>query len=189
MALDENEVVVAGTGHLWVAPVGTTLPAPNTDPTADLTGFVDLGYTEEDGVTLRGFVEISEFKVWQNTSPVRRSRTSQGREIQTNLVQWNEASLVAAFGGGTVDTSGSYPTYTFPEAGDVLQEYAVVLDWQDGDRNFRLVDPRMNAGLENVETTLNANSMAPLPILFRSLATSTSAYLVSDDAAAFVASS
>lgn len=189
MALDENEVVVAGTGHVWVAATTATLPAPNTDPTAALTGFVDLGYTEEDGVSLTGSVEIGEFKVWQSTSPVRRSRKLQVQEIKANLVQWNEATLVAAFGGGTITTTGGYPTYTFPVAGDALQEYAVVLDWQDGDRNFRLVVPRMNSGLENVEVQLNADNMAVLPLLLRSLATTTAPYLISDDAAAFAASS
>ncbi len=190
MALSESEVVVAGTGHLWAAEYGAaTIPAPNSDPTTIPAGFVDLGYTEEDGVTLRGTVEITEFNVWQNTSPVRRSRTLQVQEIEAPLVQWNEATLVAAFGGGTVDTSGGFPTYTFPVAGDALAEYAIVLDWQDGDRNFRLVVPRMNSGLEDVEVQLNADNMATLPLLLRSLATVTAPYIISDDAAAFVASS
>ncbi len=189
MALDENEVVIAGTGHLWVGTVGTTLPAPNSDPTAAPGAFVDLGYTEEDGVTLRGVTEVSEHRVWQNTSPVRRARTLQVQEVVANLVQWNEATLVAAFGGGLVTTGGGFATYTFPLAGDALAEYAVVLDWQDGDRNFRLVVPRMNSGLEDVETQLNADNMAVLPVLLRSLATGVAAYIVSDDAAAFAASS
>ncbi len=188
MALDEQEVVVAGTGHLWVGTVGITLPAPDSDPTTPPGAFVDLGYTEEDGVTLRGVTEVSEFNVWQNSSPVRRSRTLQVQEVVTNLVQWNEATLVAAFGGGTV-SGGSFPTYTFPVAGDALAEYAVVLDWQDGLRNFRLVVPRMNSGLEDVESQLNADNMAVLPLTLRSLATIVAPYIISDDAAAFAASS
>lgn len=189
MALDEQEVVVAGTGHLWVGTVGVTLPAPNSDPTSPPGNFVDLGYTEEDGVTLRGVTEVSEFNVWQNSSPVRRSRTLQVQEVVANLVQWNEATLVAAFGGGAVTTGGGFATYTFPIAGDALAEYATVLDWQDGDRNFRLVVPRMNSGLEDVESQLNADNMAVLPLTLRSLATSVAPYIITDDAAAFAASS
>jgi hypothetical protein len=189
MALTESEVFIAGTGHLWVGTVGSTLPAANSDPTAAVSGMVDLGYFEEDGVTLRGVTEISEHRVWQNTSPVRRARTLQVQEIAGNLVQVNEKTLEVAFGGGTVDTSGGFPTYTFPVAGDAIAEYAVVLDIQDGDRNARLVVPRMNSGLEDVEVQMNADNMLALPLLLRSAASGTAPYWIWDDATAFAASS
>jgi hypothetical protein len=189
MALSETEVFIAGTGHLWLGEVGTTLPAPNTDPTAPPGDFIDAGYTEEEGVAVRGVTEISEHRVWQNTSPVRRARRLQVQEIQAGLVQHNESNYPAAFGGGSIDTSGGFPTYTFPIAGDALAEYAVVLDVTDGDRNARLVVPRMNSGLEDVEIQFNADNMAVLQLLLRSLATDVAPYWIFDDAASFAASS
>ena len=190
MALDAEAVVVAGTGHLWVAPVGSTLPAPNSDPTADPdTAFAELGYTSTDGVTVTSTADISEFEAWQATTAIRRSRRVQVQEMTADLLEWNENTVVAAFGGGEVTSSGGFYTYTFPVAGEALKEYAVVLDVQDGERNMRIVIPRMNSGLEDVETQFNKENMAVLPITLRSLAADDAPYVIFDDAAAFAAAS
>lgn len=187
---DEAATVVAGTGQLWVAPVGTTLPAVDTDPTLALAAaFVGTGYTTEDGVTLSGNLEISEHRVWQNSSPVRRERKSQEIQIGCELVQWDENTLVLAFGGGSVSTGvGGFPTYTFPQAGEALYERAVVLDVTDGARHMRIVVPRMNVA-DSVEAQFNADNMAVLPVALRSLASATAPYIISDDAASFAAGS
>jgi hypothetical protein len=190
MALDAAEVVVAGTGHLWLAPVGTTLPAENSDPTAALaSAFVELGYFAEDGATLAGAPEISEFNAWQSTTAIRRSRKLQVQTISGDLLQWNENTVVAAFGGGEITNAGGFYTYTFPQAGDALAEYSAVLDVQDGDRNLRIVVPRMNSGLEEVSSQFNKDNMAVLPISLSSLASDTPTIILFDDAAAFVPSS
>lgn len=186
MALDSAEVVVAGTGHLSLAAVGTTLP---TATTTALTGFVELGYFATDGATLKGSADISEFEAWQATTAIRRSRKLQVQEISGDLLQWNENTVIAAFGGGAITTSGGEYKYTFPIAGDALASYAVVLDITDGDRNMRIVVPEMNSGLEDVEVQFNKENMAVLPISLKSLATATAPYILFDDAAAFVPSS
>ena len=189
MALDAAEIFVAGTGHVWVATVGTTLPAPDTDPTTHPgAGFVDLGYTEEDGVSFTSTVDVTEFLVWQSTTAARRSRKLQVQEFSAPLVQWDENTIVAAFGGGSWSGS-SFPTYTFPVAGDALQEYAVVLDVTDGLRNMRIVVPRMNSGLENVEVKFNKDNMAVLQTNLKSLASTVAPYITVDDVVAFAPSS
>ncbi len=186
---DADEVIVAGTGQLHVAPIGTTLPAPNTDPTAALNvAFFGCGYGAEDGASLKGTPDITEFRAWQATSPIRRGRKSQELEIGIKLLQWNEQNIVLAFGGGSVNTSGGFPTYTFPVAGEPLAELAVVLDIQDGDRNARLVVPRMNV-VDAVEANFNADNMAELPIVLKSLDSGTAPYWIFDDSAAFAAGS
>jgi hypothetical protein len=190
MALDAEEIFVAGTGHLYLGTVGGGLPAPNSDPTVHPgAGFVECGYTEEGGVSFTSTVDITEFLVWQSTTAARRSRKLQIQEISAPLVQWNEKTVEAAFGGGTWDTSGGFPTYTFPVAGDALQEYAVVLDVVDGLKDMRIVVPRMNSGLENVEVTFNKDNMATLPTNLKSLASATAPYIIVNDAAAFAPSS
>jgi hypothetical protein len=186
---DAEEICIAGTGQLYLAPVGTALPAPNSDPTTALNAaFVGAGYTAEDGATFRGTPEITEHRAWQNTSAIRRARKSQDLEILCDLLQWNEDTVKAAFGGGTVTGSGPY-TYTFPVAGDALAEYSVVLDVQDGDNIMRFVVERMNSGLETVESQFNADNMAVLPIALKSLASDTAPYMISNNNAAFVAGS
>ena len=184
-----DETFIAGTGQLYAAPVGTTLPAPNTDPTAALNGaFVGTGYTAEDGASFKGELEVTGHRVWQSTSDVRRERKSQTFQIGCELVQWNEITLPLAFGGGSVDTSGGFPTYTFPVAGESLYERAVVLDVTDGDRHMRIVMPRMNIA-DSVESQFNADNMANLAIVLSSLASTVAPYVISDDAAAFATNS
>lgn len=182
MALTATEVTVAGTGHIWLAPVGTTLPEEGDDPTEALdAAFAEMGYTAEDGVTLTGEPEIAAFNAWQSTTAIRRSRKLQVMKIAADLLQWNPDTLKAAFGGGTVTGN----TYRFPAAGDALAEYSAVVDWQDGDRNSRLVVPRMNSGLEAVSTQLNKDNMAVLPIALESLAATVTPFITFDDPDAF----
>lgn len=191
MALDPQEVFIAGTGHLWIGIYGAvTPPAINTDPTAHPgAGFVDLGYTEEDGVSFKSTVDIGEFNAWQATTAIRRSRKLQVQEINAPLIQWNENTVVAAFGGGAFSSAGGFNGYTFPVAGDALAEYAAVLDVTDGLRNMRLVVDRMNSGLEDVETQFNKDNMAVLPLALKSLASANAAHITMDDAVAFAPSS
>jgi hypothetical protein len=184
-----DETVIAGTGQLSVAPVGTTLPAPNSDPTAALNpAFIGCGYTAEDGASFKVTPEITEHRVWQSTDAIRSSLKSHAKEIGVKLVQWNEATVVLAFGGGSINTSGGFPTYTFIVAGDALGEYAVVLDVEDGDRNFRFVFPRMNI-TDAVESQFNADNMAELPITLKALSSTVAPYWITDDAAAFAVGS
>lgn len=190
MAFDTDEVYVGLTGNLYLGAVGSTLPAENSDPAAAVdAAFLDCGYSEEDGVSFKATPEIGEFKVWQETDAIRRSRKAQVAEISGKFVQHNEVTIPAAFGGGTVDTSGSFPTYTLPAAGDPLQEYAVVFDVLDGDKIERYVVPRMNAGLEGVQIVYNKDNMASLTISLKSLASTTPTYIIYNDAAAFAAAS
>ncbi len=186
---DSAETVVAGSGELYFAPVGTTLPAVNSDPTAALPSeWVGAGYIAQDGVSFKGILELSEFFAWQSTSAIRRGRKTQSQEIGCELLQWNEENLVLAFGGGAVTNAGGFYTYTFPVAGDALAEKAVVLDLVDGERHMRIVQPRMNVS-DTVETTFNADNMATLALVLTSLAHATAPYIISDDAAAFAAGS
>ena len=56
---DANELLVASSGSVYVAPVGTTLP---TSATASLNAaFTELGYVTEDGVSLNVEPQIEEF--------------------------------------------------------------------------------------------------------------------------------
>src|SRR4051812_20928330 len=88
MALDSAEVIVAGTGHLYLGAVGATLPTTVGDGTTP-SGFVELGYFATDGATLKGSADISEFEAWQATTAIRRSRKLQVQEISGDLLQWN----------------------------------------------------------------------------------------------------
>lgn len=189
---DSSELVVGGTGQVYVADIGTTLPAKNSDPTAVLSSdWTGLGYHTEDGVSFSAAPDITGFRAWQAQQDVRRERKAQAIQVAFDLEQWNEATVPLAFGGGTITDAGGFYTYTFPAAGDALDERAMVVDVQDGERNMRFVFARGNV-VETVEVTFNSDNLAVLPIAFDLLEPTDGgdiAYVIFDDAAAFATGS
>ena len=182
MSNDASEILVAGTGQLYVAPYSATLTLPTTifasDPGDGLAAsFVNVGYTTEDGVVLSVGRESQTVPAWQSTRPVRRFNSSQMETFTATLLQWNEDTLALAFGGGSVSHSGDTYRYDFPAAGAV-DERAIVVDWVDGDKDYRLVIPRTII-TETTETTLARTAPSTLPITFESFATAP--YILTDD--------
>lgn len=183
-----NEIVVGSNGQAYVAPVGTALP---TTPIVALNvAFVGLGYITEDGAAVSVAPEVEDYMAWQSRSPVRREKTSQEIQITFALMQWNDATVPAAFGGGTVSgTAGNY-RYDLPSDAAALDERALILDAVDGNVHMRWVFPRGNA-TEAVEATYQRGAPASLPLTFKALAPAegvSPGYFMSD-AAAFAAGS
>lgn len=170
MAWDNpNELVVGGTGEVYIANVGTALPTDTTTalPVANWTG---LGYLDEDGVTFAAEPQISEFRAWQSRQAVRRELTGQDITVSFKLQQWNESTVPFAFGGGAVVlvSAGLYK-YTFPDGVSSLDERAMVVDVKDGTERYRIVLPRGNVK-EAVSTDFRRTETAILPISFGALA-------------------
>lgn len=163
---DASEIVVAGSGEVYVAPVNTALP---TTPTETLNAaFVGLGYHNEDGVTLSVEPTIEEFMAWQSRQPIRREMTAQDITVSFALQQWNEENIVFAFGGGAVTSvSGGY-RYDFPTDTTSLQEKAMVIDCQDGSEHHRFVFTRGTV-IDAVESQFQRGATALLPITFKVL--------------------
>lgn len=179
---DASEILIAGTGQLYVAPWSTslTLPEePGTVPGNGLsTAFVDVGYTTEDGVSLSLDRDSQSVMAWQSTRSVRRFNASQVESFTATLLQWNETNLALAFGGGEVTlTSADNYRYDFPEAGEV-DERAVILDWVDDTRNYRLVIPRTIV-IDSTEVALARTAPSTLPITFEAVAEAP--YILTDD--------
>lgn len=169
MAWDNpDELVVGGTGEVYVAAVGTALP---TDPTAALpvANWTGLGYTDEDGVTITVDPDITEHRVWQSRQAVRRELTGQAVQLSFKLAQWNEATVPLAFGGGVVTTvSAGIYKYTLPDADDGLDERSIVADVKDGAETWRFVFSRGNVS-ESVSADFKRTELAILPITFKVL--------------------
>jgi hypothetical protein len=140
MALDADEVVIGSNGRVYVAPVGTT--GPTDIATALNASFVDLGYASEDGVSFTPSLDTNEIRAWQSFYPVRRAVTSRSFEIGVTLLQWNTESLQLAFGGGSVAVNTGISTYTPPDPED-LDYRAMVVTWQDGDKDYRMHFPKV----------------------------------------------
>lgn len=187
---DAAETVVAGTGQVYVAAVGTTLPA-NADA-ALAAAFVGLGYHTEEGVSLNKAIEIVEFRAWQSRHPIRRERETEDFQLTFVLQQWNEETVPLAFGGGSItDLGGGQFKYVPPRDDEQLDERALVCDVDDGDRRIRFVVPRGTV-TEGVESTFQRSEMANLPITFKALEPTEGGeawYPLFNDAAGFAAGS
>jgi hypothetical protein len=182
---DGQEAVVANDGQAYWAPVGTTLPAVNSDPTTALAStWTGGGFVAEDGFGHNLARTIEDIRAMQSLTPIRRIKTEENINITFALMQWNETNLPFALGGGSVTSSGGFYTYTYPAPEDGLEERSLVLDIADGDKHYRFVFERGNVS-EPVETTFARNAAGVLPVTFGVLSPEgggSPGYIVTDDA-------
>lgn len=97
--------ILTGVGDLYIAPLGTTMPAVDAVPGA---AFRHLGYTQ-DGVTVKKTNKIEPLKVDQETGPVKATRTEEVMTIETSLAEMTEENLA--------DYTGNNVTMTPPASG------------------------------------------------------------------------
>lgn len=183
MGNDADEIVIAANGTVRVAPVGTAEPTTPTE--APAAAWVDLGYITEEGATFTDSKEIEDILAWQSFYPVRKIVTGKEAAVSFSLRQWNEATIPLAFGGGAVTNPTTGVWRYAPPSPEDIDERALMLDWQDGDKNYRLIIPK---GLvtDAVETNLVRTDSAVLPISFAAIPASTADdpwFVLTDDLA------
>lgn len=156
-----GEIIIAGTGTLYTAPEGTELPQYLSEPLDD--AFVEHGYITEDGAKLTDDKSTNKVRAWQSFYPVRVHITERSGMLEFTLMQWNEENMILAYGGGGVfePQPGEY-RYS-PPSPEELAIVAAVLDFADGDRNFRLSVARTFV-TSSVESTFAKSGPALLPI-------------------------
>jgi hypothetical protein len=139
MAVDSSKIKIAGSGAVWYAPTGSSLP---TDSTTALPGaYLNIGYLK-DGFTLSQDLKTKEITGWQNTDVLRLIPTQLSRAVKFSGIETNKTSIQMAWGGATVATSsGSVYSLTLPSA-ITAQEFILVLDWNDGSVTQRIVIKR-----------------------------------------------
>lgn len=133
--LDSSQIRVAGSGALWKAPLGTTLPTDST--TAWGAGFVNLGY-EEDGFTLTQDYKTNEVTGWQSLEPLRLIATALTRKFAFGALQSNKDTVALAWGGATITpaTAGAY-TMAIPDTQPL--DFILGIDWNDGATSQRII--------------------------------------------------
>lgn len=167
MSQDSEEFVVAGNGGLFLAPVGTALPT--NESTALNAAFHDCGFSTEDGVTFGVGLDFEEIMSWQSRDATRRLHTGREFTTQIELQQWNEGNLAAAFGGGTVsEVSSGHYRFDFLGDDDNVEEFAAIVKWVDGAKDYLLVMPRATAN-DGGEVNLNRTSAGTLPVSLKAL--------------------
>lgn len=183
MANNSDEIVVGANGTVWVAATGSTQPTnPTSTPNAS---WVDLGYVNEDGATFTDSKDIEDINSWQSFYPTRKIVTGKEATLAFVLQQWNEATVPLAFGGGAVTQPSPGVWRYAPPDPSQIDYRALMLDWQDGSKHYRLIFPK---GLvtEAVESQVVRSGAAELPITFAAVpATGDDPYILLTDDIAF----
>jgi hypothetical protein len=168
MAQDTTKVRVALTGTVWIADIGSTVPADiTTTPNASWT---DLGYTTEDGVVFSLDQQTQDLNGWQSLEPLRLIVTSEPKAFQFTLRQVERNTWTTAFNGTITTLSANNFKWTPPASGFTVQKMFLV-EFTDGALKYRLV--YRNCQQQNARTlTLNRSDAVNLPLDYRVLAAS-----------------
>jgi hypothetical protein len=166
MALDAEDLVVAANGHVYVAPTSATLP---TDESESLdSDFVDLGYLTEAGVTVSPSMSITSVQPWQSFYSIRELVTAREMNVSMELLQFNSETTILAFGGGTVTEESTGHFKMVPPSPETIDKRAAVIDWQDGEKTYRLVIPVCMVS-EGGEFSLSRTAPATLSVTLKAL--------------------
>lgn len=169
MALESSEVRVTGTGHVYVAPVGTAFPTDISTAVSHAAGWRELGYVSEEGARFSFGREVNEIMAWQSFDPLRLVVTAVPKQVQFDLMQWNQFTVSLALGGGTFTepTSGNY-LYE-PPAEDFIDERALIIEGTDGDYDYRFCY-RKSVNMEGVDFAFVRENPVLFPVTMRILA-------------------
>jgi len=162
-----EEIVIAGTGTIYHAPEGTPLPGFLSAPlNAD---FVGVGFTTDDGVKSTDEKTTNDVCPWPSLYLVRTHITERSATIEATLLQWIEANMILAYGGGgiTQPRPGEY-RYS-PPSPEELTIVAIVIDFADGAKNYRFSAGRAFV-TGTTESVWAKSGPALLPITFQILA-------------------
>jgi hypothetical protein len=174
MTLTSGEVRVAGTGELFLGPVGTALPVDASvaiDP-----AFKGYGYTTQDGVVLSKSITREGIMAWQSSVPVRYITTEQEFTVQATFLQSNEDVMkVWLQSSDFAGSSGKYKA-DVPVDPPFLQ-YALVLEWKDGALVSRLTMAKCSI-TETGDVNI-ARQAVQFPVTFGALAPDTGTVLAS----------
>jgi hypothetical protein len=141
MAADAQKILVGTGGIVMVGLSTATAPADSDAPLT--TGWTDIGYTSEDGLTFRYGAGSDGVPVWQSAMPVRYIKTEIEAQVEIAFMEFKGDALIAAFGGGTL-VAGTPPEmkYNFPLGSDALLERKLAIGWTDKGYDYRLYVPR-----------------------------------------------
>lgn len=168
MSLEASELAVAGTGHVWRAPVGTAFPADISTPVNEVA-WIELGYTTVDGVKFNFGRDVNEIYAWQSRDPLRIIIKTTPRTIDATFIQFNQNTWVTAMGGGTwtTPTAGNY-LYQ-PPAADAEDRFAYIVEASDGADKYRWCF-RVVQNLSAFDLVLKREDVVMLPVSVKVLA-------------------
>lgn len=167
MAQSVEEVVVAGDGKVYVAPVGTAFPDFAAEPAAP---WAELGFFKTDGLTINVAREATDIYAFQSLDPIRTVITQRPMTVAFALQQSGPDQVALALGGGEWAEIGSTDVYEFtPPEASYVDERAVLIEIEDGDDKYRYLIPRA-VNKEGVEFTFRRDEEVAFPVTMSVLA-------------------
>lgn len=166
MTTDADQLIIAGTGTVYVAATGATIPDDATG-TPD-AAFLTLGYLTDDGAQFTYSRSMADVRAWQGRGPIRRYVTDEMAAISFTLLEWDHKTVPFAFGGATVTSLGGGEYKIEPPDISVIDERALILDLDDGTTNHRFIIPRGMAAPE-ISTGFTKSGPSLLPVTFGAL--------------------
>lgn len=166
MSLDSGQVRLAPFGHVYVAPVGSTLPTDVT--TAWDPAWKELGYLDEEGVGITPTTDVEEFFAWQSAVSVKQSITQIGLELKFNMIQVNQDTTALFFFGSDWSVSGGTATLSILSNVNV-DERALGVEWTDdaGKINRLLLGRGMVTDREDM--TISRKELVAQGVTFKAL--------------------
>lgn len=184
MTIAAGDIRVAGTAHIYLAPVATAFPDWDDAPAGDWT---ELGYVTTDGITLSFGREVNDIFAMQSAEPVRTVATRLPKTVGFSLMQQGRQQLLLALGGGAftpeAGVTGVY-RYEPPEA-SVVDERAMIVEMVDGEFTYRWHYKRTQ-NREGVEHKYLREDAATFPVTQQILQPDDGSkpfYMLSDDPA------
>lgn len=96
--LDEDEVRTAPGGRVLLAPVGSSTPPDDAADDLD-DDWNDVGYIDEEGVSMSPDVSLTAIKKWQSLMPVKYSIDEVLMEVSFVMNQFNRENTSTYFYG------------------------------------------------------------------------------------------
>lgn len=160
--LNANEIRVAGTGSLYVAPAHT--PAPAISAAVWPSPWVDLGYTSSDGVKFVKKDKLDPIDTWQSVAAIRYVFSDRDFSVKFSLLQVNSDTLPFFFSSPAPGTTNVYEIAAAPR----VDERALGIEFSDGPVKHRFYIPR-GVVTETDETSVTRTSAIKLGITFTAM--------------------
>lgn len=133
--VDSDNVQVAVSGDVFVAPLGTTLPTSATESLN--AAFEALGYLDDTGIAEAQSRTINSIKAFQNAAVVRKITSEHDATYSFVALETNPVVLETYYGNYTDGPDG--PDGVVEVDGADLPHLAAVIDIYDGDDTIRHV--------------------------------------------------
>ncbi len=157
-----DQIVVAGTGTISIAPQGTAIPADTAVHSTLDPAYVDLGFTSDDGVTIADGMEVEDINAWQSLYPVRRVITGYSGSVAFDLLQWSEDIFIQVLNGVVTEPVADTVHEFTPTRDGVLPEKTLIVDFTDGAELYRWIFHRVTMGAD-VEIPIDKKTAGVIP--------------------------